>query len=193
MGLDTTVSAERLVSMARPALATIFSALIEQTEAGDAWRAWIETTPAAQFFPLDIERFHYIGAYVLADALALVSDNVLRYWADGLFEQAWKRKEFGEETNGMPFGKFLWAAGNAARHYTGKAYPDDRTEEAITQLGVTARDESVVFRIWKTSGLESIGELLRRLDATCREMESAADPRWKERFRWPGWVAQPEI
>jgi hypothetical protein len=175
------VDIPRLISGARPALVALFSAYQHQRKKGDDWRVGVKSDIAIPRFDPIFDVAQYSGAYSSAQCIAIVADNLARVWAFALFGNEHKRRRFGKLVNNVRFGKALWAAGNAARHYKGMPFYK-ATSDILKQLGVESLDEAAALCVLDAVGIHTLRDLLRDLESLCEEMEAQAKPHWRVRL-----------
>jgi hypothetical protein len=121
------------------------------------------------------DTMQHVGEYAIAACIALLSDNIGRtYVRDKLELPEIERKDFGNQIRpGIPFGKILWVAGNAVRHYDGEPFHPEN-EAVLEAFSIKARDEEVAFRLLEAAGVRTEADLTRELEAILDGMDLAA-------------------
>jgi len=166
---------DHLISLARIALTPLFQAYDEWRRRGVAWRE--EMARAFVFdnqrLQRDFDRMQQVGMYPIAACIALLSDNIARtYIREVLDRDERDRVDFGALVRpDIPFGKVIWCAANAARHYDGEAlWPSN--EAVLLAFNIEARDEQAAFLLLEGAGVIEEADLLRQLDAMLDQMDA---------------------
>jgi hypothetical protein len=163
-----------LVSHARIALTPLFGAYDEWRQRGIAWRQEMARQLIFDHAEMqrEFDKMQQVGMYPIAACIALLSDNVGRtYVRERLGLPELDRINFGAIIRPeVPFGKVLWCAANAARHYDGG--PLNGWNEAVLQaFEVEARDEQAAFLLLDRSGIVAELDLLQQLEVMLDEMD----------------------
>lgn len=169
-----------LISNAQIALTPLFGAYDEWRRRGIDWRKEM----ARQFvfddaaLTQEFDKMQQIGMYPIAACIALLADNVGRTYVRETFGmRELERITFGANIRrDIPFGKVLWCAANAARHYDGGAL-NEWNEAVLEAFNIEARDEQAAFLLLERAGIIAEGDLLQQLDMMLDEM----DERLRER------------
>jgi hypothetical protein len=144
-----------------------------QRERGTRWRAEIEKAVPAIQLQTSFDQFQHVGMFAIAASIALLADNIARVYAHDKLGHGGQRQAHGREiAPGITFGKVLWAAANAARHYQGTPLHSG-TEAVLDVFNITARDEQAAFLLLERAGVSDEGGLLRELNALCDSIDQA--------------------
>ena len=116
----------------------------------------------------------HVGMFAIAACIALLADNIGRTYArEKLKTEELDRVDFGNEIRpGIRFGKVLWAAANAARHYAGEPLYD-RNEKVLGAFNIAARDEQAAFLLLETAGIKTENDLIRELNVVLDGIDQA--------------------
>ena len=165
---------DHLLGNARIALTPLFAAYEDWRERGVQWRQQmaigIKGSPAMDEM---FNTMQHVGMFAIAACIALLADNVSRtYVRERVKAKEPNRVNFGREIVAGPFGKVLWAAGNAARHYDGTPL-NDWNEQVLGAFNITARDEQAAFLLLEAVGIRTEDDLIRDLNIVLDGMDQA--------------------
>ncbi len=164
---------EHLLGNARIALSPLFAAYADWRERGVAWRQQmaqeIKGSPAIE---QTFDTMQHVGMFAIAACIALLADNINRtYVREKIKAKELDRVNFGREIRpNIPFGKVVWAAGNAARHYDGMPL-NDWNEQVLGEFNITARDEQAAFLLLEAAGITTEVDLIRELNVVLDGMD----------------------
>lgn len=165
-----------LLSNAAPALNPLFAAYGEQRERAKAWREEMnrQFQGARLQAMMQLDEFEYVGLFAIAAAISILGDNIARIYALTKLNDEYRRRDFGPEVRpGFMFGRVLWVAGNAARHYADEEFHKD-TEQALQDLGVQRRDEGAAFEALEIASVRDYDDFMARLQALMDDVDAEA-------------------
>lgn len=168
------MSQVHLLAMVKPALLAMCAEYRAQRERGAAWRIEIEREVNVPQLRREFDRVQDVAAFPIACAIALVADNASRTYALMKLKAEKKRKNFGNDiVPGVPFGRVLWVAANAARHYGNKELFKDN-EAVLNKLDVSRRDEGAVLQLLEAAHITDAYTLLEHLAALFDQIDDAS-------------------
>jgi hypothetical protein len=163
-----------LISHARIALTPLFQAYDDWRRRGIAWRQQMARELIFNNDELrqEFDKMQQVGMYPIAACIALLSDNVGRtYVRERLRMAELERVNFGAIIRPeIRFGKVLWCAANAARHYDGEAL-NPWNEAVLREFGIEARDEQAAFLLLEGAGVIGEADLLQQLEVMLDDMD----------------------
>jgi hypothetical protein len=167
---------DHLVSNAMPALEPLFEAYSARSDRNNRWFEDAAKRSKSEFLRKILPSIRYVTLFSIAQAIAIISDNVSRVYCLDKLDDEMARKKFGMDIQpGFPFGKALWLAGNTARHYSGEPFSSD-TESALVDLGIAERREGTTLEVLIKGGVTTLDEMVSRLNTILDDVEAEA---WK--------------
>jgi hypothetical protein len=166
---------QHLIGNARIALTPLFAAYAEWRDRGIEWReAMAREVRGSSFMDALNDQMQHVGMFAIAACISLLADNIARIYAHTKLGHGGQRTTYGSELKPeITFGRVLWAAGNAARHYEGaRLYPG--TEAVLDAFNITARDEQAAFLLLEAAGIKTEDDLLREVNLLCDGIDQAA-------------------
>ena len=158
-----------LLGDASHALKPLFAAYDALRREGDEWldEALAEFPDPAQL-RRDFEGVQRGNIYAVAACIAVLADNIARFYATRVFGDEKKARDFGSDIKGVPFGEILRVAGNAARHVPISGETSITTLEIV---GIQRRDDAVPFELLELAGVQTMDELINELDIFAHQIE----------------------
>lgn len=168
-----------LIGKIQPTLSRLFDAYQDERAKVEMSVGELGLDEAAKVLPEEIAKMEAAfrdaistNVDVIAACIVLVIDNTLRLYAKSEGVNRWRYGSIvsvnGRNVTAM--GALLRAAANAARHHSGEPFTEP-TEEVITLLGVTERDESVPRRLLDIAGIYNVQRAIAEIDVACEGME----------------------
>jgi hypothetical protein len=160
-----------LLGDASHALDPLFVAYEAQIEAGDQWldKELAEFQDAAELRQA-YDGIQRANVYAIAGCIALLADNIARFYAAKAAGSESHATRFGSVLKGIPFGEVLRVAGNSARHVPALA---QTTVATLEKLGITRRDDSVPFQILELAHIRTMEGLIIELDIIASQIDQA--------------------
>lgn len=152
------------------ALKPLFEAYASLRREGDQWL----DEALAEFGEEALElRKVYDGVqrgniYAVAACIAVLASNISRFYAARVLGDEYKARLYGSDVNGKPFGEILRLAGNATRH---NPPTKPSTVQPLRQLGITALDDTIPYKLLELAGIRSFDDLVRELDIFASQID----------------------
>ncbi|HEY5023081.1 MAG TPA: hypothetical protein VII30_11410 [Gemmatimonadaceae bacterium] len=159
-----------LLGDASHALKPLFAAYEALLHEGDQWldKELAEFGEDAAELRAGFEGVQRGNVYAVAACIAVLADNIARFYATRVLGKETAATRFGSNMNGVPFGEVLRVAGNAARHVPIAGETSIATLETV---GIERRDDAVPYELLELAGIRTLDHLICELDILAHHID----------------------